>query len=123
MGAAVLTRAKALVLACALAAAAGCATAGQYRSTPDIYRIRLGMSRGEVRSVMGTPRALETWGQAEFWLYAIDPQGHVVQDGENPMRTIVRVEFKDGRVTGWRDDDTDASNTLIAADGNTAKNE
>jgi len=122
MGASVFIRAKAVALACAIAAAAGCATAGQYQS-PDIYHIRLGMTRGEVRGVMGAPRAVETLGQAEYWLYSIDTRGHVLKDNENPRWNIVRVEFTDGRVTAWRDDDTDASSTLITADGNTAKNE
>ena len=116
-----LRRAAALVLSCALLAAAGCATPGT-DVDPNISSLRLGMSREEVRTVMGTPRAVETVGHVEFWLYSIDTPENAAQDSAGRERAVGRVGFVNGRVTGWGGGYyNDAINGVITADGSAAR--
>ena len=115
-----LRRAAALVLSGALLAA-GCATPGK-DVDPNISSLRLGMSREDVRTVMGTPRAVETVGHVEFWLYSIDTPENATQDLAGRERDIGRVGFVNGRVTGWGGGYyNDAIKGVITADGSAAR--
>jgi outer membrane protein assembly factor BamE (lipoprotein component of BamABCDE complex) len=117
-----LRRGIALVLSWALlAAAAGCGTPNKDLD-PNISSLRLGMSREEVRTVMGTPRAVETVGHVEFWLYSIDSPENATQDIAGPERDAGRVGFVNGRVTGWGGSYyNDAFKGVITADGSAAR--
>jgi outer membrane protein assembly factor BamE (lipoprotein component of BamABCDE complex) len=116
-----LRRATALVLSCALLAAAGCASPSKDLE-PNISSLRLGMSREEVRTVMGTPRAIETVGHVEFWLYSIDTPENATQDIAGRERDVGRVGFVNGRVTGWGGGYyNDAIKGVITADGSATR--
>ena len=116
-----LRRANALVLSCALLATAGCAAPSKDLD-PNISSLRLGMSREEVRIVMGTPRAVETVGHVEFWLYSIDTPENTTQDIAGRERDVGRVGFVNGRVTGWGGSYyNDAIKGVITADGSAAR--
>jgi hypothetical protein len=83
------------------------------------------MSREEVRAVIGIPRAIETIGHVEFWVYSIEtaPEGGR-QDISNPMHGVGNVGFVGGHVTGWGSGYYDAaSRKMITADGSVTQNE
>jgi outer membrane protein assembly factor BamE (lipoprotein component of BamABCDE complex) len=117
-----LRQAEVLALACALlAAAAGCVTSGKHWDS-NISKLRIGMSREQVRTVMGVPRVVETVGQVEFWLYFIDTQERAAQDIPDDERNIGKVGFVNGRVTGWGESYyNDAIKGIITANGSTTK--
>lgn len=117
-----LRRGKVWALLCALlAAAAGCATQSQDRDA-TISQLRLGMNRTDVRAVLGVPRAVETIGHVEFWLYSIDDAEPANQDSADRRRNVGKVGFVNGRVTGWGAGYyNDAIKGLVTADGSTSK--
>jgi outer membrane protein assembly factor BamE (lipoprotein component of BamABCDE complex) len=117
-----LRQAKVLALACALlAVAAGCATPSKDRDS-NVSKLRIGMSREQVRTVMGAPRVVETIGQVEFWLYFIDAREQAAQVIPEDERDIGKVGFVNRRVTGWGDSYyNDAIKGIVTADGGTRK--
>ena len=56
-------------------------------------RLHVGMSRDDVRALLGPPRSIE-YGTVEFWLYAPDAMD----------RETLPIGFVDGRIVGWGKD-------------------
>jgi outer membrane protein assembly factor BamE (lipoprotein component of BamABCDE complex) len=117
-----LRRAEVLAFACLLLAVlAGCVTPTEDRDA-RIFRLRMGMSREQVRAVMGAPRVVETIGQVEFWLYRVENHEQATQDISDSERDVGTVGFVNGRVTGWGEAYyNDAIKGIITADDSTAR--
>jgi len=82
----------------------------------------MGMSREQVRAVMGAPRVVETIGQVEFWLYRVENHEQATQDISDSERDVGTVGFVNGRVTGWGEAYyNDAIKGIITADDSTAR--
>ena len=120
-----LLRGKLMTLSCALlVVATGCVTPRE-DSAQNLSKLRIGMSREDVRAVIGTPRAIETIGNVEFWVYSIEtvPEGGLPNISKH-MHSVGNVGFVGGHVTGWGDGYYDAAiRMMVTADGSVTQNE
>jgi len=92
-----------------LIALAGCVPQSE-APVPKSMMLRLGMGRDEVLQLLGRPRAIETHGTVEFWLYA--------PDASDQQALFLPVGLLDGRVIGWGQDYYDkASRGVLSHDG------
>jgi len=114
-----------MALSCALlAVGTGCVTPRE-DSTQNLSKLRIGMSREDVRAVIGTPRAIETIDNVEFWVYSIEtvPEGGLPNIFKH-MHSVGKVGFVGGHVTGWGDGYYDAAiRMMVTADGSVTQNE
>jgi outer membrane protein assembly factor BamE (lipoprotein component of BamABCDE complex) len=117
-----LRRAEILALACLLLfVLAGCVTPSEDRDA-RILKLRMGMSREQVRAAMGSPPVVETIGQVEFWLYRVENHVQAAQSISGSEKDLGTVGFVNGRVTGWGEGYyNDAIRGMIPADGSIAK--
>jgi len=90
----------AAALALALFAAA-CATAEMARNRRGVDLLRQGMTRDEVRAVLGEPLANESYHEPDVWHYYTQRRW---ADGAITRDECTPVVFADGRVVGWGHD-------------------
>ncbi len=62
----------------------------------NLNKIEVGMTKSEVREIMGQPYQREVEGQMEWWLYQtnVDPYGNM--DNE-----LTPIAFANGKLIGW----------------------
>lgn len=79
---------------------AGCASKIDYNSSS--LRLKIGMEKEEVASVMGAPRRTDVNQDRERWIYW-NPvyYGFTLVDNENLAQDRLVVTFKDGKVDRW----------------------
>ena len=66
------------------------------RNRNNLNKIEIGMSKVEVREIMGKPHQREASELMEWWLYLTNHSAYV-SDSER----FVPVVFKDGKLAGW----------------------
>lgn len=76
----------------------GCAWIEADRNLENAEKLRVGMTKSEVLSIMGEPVKNEIYAQPDLWFYYTHPNwidGLVTEDECTPL------VFKDGKLVGW----------------------
>ena len=83
-----------------LTALTGCGYFTQFDNFENSTRLRIGMSKEQVRSIMGEPLQ-EPFCTADVWYYYIDTKWH---DGQSTRDECMPLVFKKGKLAGWGND-------------------
>lgn len=88
---------------CLLAAAgcglllSGCGYFSKFDNFENSAKLRVGMTKDEVRNIMGEPED-EVYSKPDVWFYYIETRWH---DGLVTEDECMPVVFKDGKLIGW----------------------
>ena len=78
----------------------GCIFTDQYKNFENSAKLRVGMTREQVLSIMGKP--LEAvFAKPDVWYYYIETRWH---DGQETIDECMPVVFKGGKLAGWGND-------------------
>lgn len=79
---------------------AGCGYFSQFDNFDHSRNLRIGMTKDQVREVMGEPLDAP-FAKPDVWFYYIETRWH---DGQSTIDECLPVVFKRGKVTGWGND-------------------
>ena len=78
----------------------GCIFTDQYKNFENSAKLRVGMTREQVLSIMGKP--LEAvFAKPDVWYYYIETRWH---DGQETIDECMPLVFKGGKLAGWGND-------------------
>lgn len=75
----------------------GCGYFSQFDNRDAARGLRVGMTREEVRNVMGEPLQT-TFSRPDVWFYYIETRWH---DGQTTIDECMPVVFRNDKVAGW----------------------
>ena len=75
----------------------GCGYFSQFDNFENSAKLRVGMTKEQVKNIMGEP-VDEVFCKPDLWYYYINTQWH---DGLTTRDECMPVVFKDGKVAGW----------------------
>ena len=75
----------------------GCGYFSQFDNFENSAKLRVGMTKEQVKNIMGEP-VDEVFCKPDLWYYYIKTQWH---DGLTTRDECMPVVFKDGKVAGW----------------------
>ena len=78
----------------------GCGIGTQYDNFENAAKLRVGMSKAQVRTIMGEPLNA-VFAKPDVWYYYIETRWH---DGQETIDEWMPVVFKQGKLAGWGND-------------------
>ncbi len=81
-----------------LALLSGCGYFTQFDNLENSKKLRVGMTKEEVLSIMGEPLSEEVFNTPNTWYYYISTQWH---DGLYTEDECMPLLFEDGKLIGW----------------------
>lgn len=66
------------------------------RNRDNLNKVEIGMSKSEIREIMGKPHKREASGQTEWWFYQTEHSAYVPD-----YIRYTPIAFEDGKVIGW----------------------
>jgi len=75
----------------------GCGYFTQFDNFENSTKLRVGMSKDQVRAIMGEPLQ-EPFCKPDVWYYYIDTKWH---DGQSTRDECMPLVFKKGKLAGW----------------------
>ena len=75
----------------------GCGYFTQFDNFENSGNLRVGMTKEQVRGVMGEPLKVK-FANDDLWYYYVKTNWH---DGQTTVDECMPVVFKDGKVAGW----------------------
>lgn len=76
----------------------GCSYFTARTNLENSAKLRVGMTKAQVREVMGDPVSDEEYCRPDLWFYFISPQWY---DGLTTQDECMPLVFKDGKLLGW----------------------
>lgn len=89
-----------LLAAAALLLLSGCGYFNQFDNFENAGKLRRGMTKDEVRKIMGEPEN-EFFSKPDVWYYYIETRWH---DGQVTEDECMPLVFKQGKLAGWGKD-------------------
>lgn len=81
-------------------AAGGCGLTSQFDNFENSAKLRVGMTKAQVREIMGEPLDA-VFAKPDVWYYYIETRWH---DGQETIDECMPVVFKKGNLAGWGND-------------------
>ena len=88
---------KVLTIAVTGTLLSGCGYFTQFENFENSTRLRVGMTKEQVRQIMGEP-VNEAYSRPDLWFYYINTQWH---DGLITRDECMPLVFRDGKLAGW----------------------
>ena len=88
---------KVLTIAVTGTLLSGCGYFAQFENFENSTRLRVGMTKEQVRQIMGEP-VNEVYCKPDLWFYYINTQWH---DGLITRDECMPLVFRDGKLAGW----------------------
>ena len=88
---------KVLIIAAVGSMLSGCGYFAQFDNFENSTKLRVGMSKEQVRQIMGEP-VNEVYCKPDLWFYYINTQWH---DGLITRDECMPLVFREGKLAGW----------------------